>query len=478
MTRCFPRHFARHALVLGAAFALAPAALAQTGPDLWSIPDSAPTQGVQSDTSALDMRAIDKTRALADAKLKSLTESGLMTARINDLSAYSDETVAGLGKILEEDSDPCTQAVRAAVYLDGHIEEADWTEVARGIERPWELAGEIALDQLIPDMNDVLTDLFSKLTVIDKALDAYGAYQKAKQHYAQTQLVRDGIAANDIVQEAARGNWTEAEIQQKRAALMKEAQSGAEEMLRAQEKIKEGLEAVDKRYDEKVQIAYYELKRDIGKVYGTISDRDLDMLMANGKFPNLKMSYDDKIRAAGNERAKDHESVVERSYALMHKTQFATERALAQVDALARYSAPLARGDCADIRRDGPIAKPVKKPDTVSEVLKLPHDKLMIFLEKIGSKPSEAMLNCVCRAAGYGSPGTAQMYHPDTLGTYDKRYSCQHPGDPCIVSGYGCTRHPLPSDKRIWDSCAASTGEDITGAITAAVKARQAKSAP
>jgi hypothetical protein len=66
--------------------------------------------------------------------------------------------------------------------------------------------------------------------------------------------------------------------------------------------------------------------------------------------------------------------------------------------------------------------------------------------------------NCVCRAAGYGSSGTSQYYHPDTIGTYDKRYSCQHPGPPCIVSGYGCSRHPLPSDPEIFESCAAKAG--------------------
>ncbi|MDP2733289.1 MAG: hypothetical protein Q8O63_09310 [Hoeflea sp.] len=92
--------------------------------------------------------------------------------------------------------------------------------------------------------------------------------------------------------------------------------------------------------------------------------------------------------------------------------------------------------------------------------------------------PSEAMLNCVCRAAGYGSPGTSQTYHPDTLGTYDKRYSCQHPGDPCVVSGFGCTRHPLPSNKDIWAGCTARTGEDIAGAIADAVAARKAKITP
>ncbi len=470
---------ARHAWLLAAVVMLSTEGAAQTTPDIWSVPDvGAPQTGTSGNSVEIDMRAIEKTRLLVDAKLKSFAESGHLGARITDVSAYSDQTVAGLGALLEEGGDPCIQAVRAAVYLDGHIEEADWMEVARGIERPWEMTLEIAAGYLMPDEGDVLTALFSKFNIIDKAMDTYAAYKTAKAHYAQTALIRDGIASNEIVQEAARGKWTEADIQAKRADLFKQAQAAAEEMLKAQQRIKDGLEAVDHRYEEKVQTAFYEMKREVEKVYGSISDAQLSALLDDGKFPNLKSAHDAKIRDAGQLRAEEHQRVVEQSYALMQKTQFATEKALAQADALARYSAPMVRGECALIRRDGPVPVAQKKPDTVAETLKLPHDKLMIVLDKIGSKPSVAMLDCVCRTAGYGSPGTSQFYHPDTLGTYDKRYSCSQPGDPCIVSGYGCSRHPLPSDKDIWERCAAKTGEDIIGAITDAVKARKAQEQP
>ncbi|MGB8814689.1 MAG: hypothetical protein WCC57_16040 [Paracoccaceae bacterium] len=114
-------------------------------------------------------------------------------------------------------------------------------------------------------------------------------------------------------------------------------------------------------------------------------------------------------------------------------------------------------------------------------ILALPHDKLLIALETLGVKPSEDFYNCLCRAASYGSSGTQQYYHPDTIGDYDARYSCQTPGDPCIVSGYGCMRYPLPSDAAIWKGCSAPSaggaGEPLTDAIASAMAKRAAAAA-
>lgn len=94
----------------------------------------------------------------------------------------------------------------------------------------------------------------------------------------------------------------------------------------------------------------------------------------------------------------------------------------------------------------------------LSRWISLPHDRQLLVLQSLGVSVPQDFYNCVCRAAGYGSPGTSQYYHPDTIGTYDERYSCQHPGPPCIVSGYGCSRHDLPSDPKIFESCAAKEG--------------------
>lgn len=117
----------------------------------------------------------------------------------------------------------------------------------------------------------------------------------------------------------------------------------------------------------------------------------------------------------------------------------------------------------------------------MTELFSLPHDRLMTTMKALGVTPSDDYLSCVCRAARYGSIGTQQYYHPGTIGDYNKRYTCQHPGEPCVVSGYGCSRHPLPSDPKIWESCAAAQrGKDgvvITDAVLAGLASRKTASA-
>ncbi|RUS60867.1 hypothetical protein EGN72_06700 [Pseudorhodobacter sp. E13] len=108
-------------------------------------------------------------------------------------------------------------------------------------------------------------------------------------------------------------------------------------------------------------------------------------------------------------------------------------------------------------------------------IIFLPYEKHIATLGRLGVQPTEAFYNCLCKSAGYGAIGTSQFYHPGTLGEYDPRYSCNQPGDPCVVSGYGCFRNPLPTTQSIWDSCAItnplgsgnSVLEEMLGAISA-----------
>ena len=97
----------------------------------------------------------------------------------------------------------------------------------------------------------------------------------------------------------------------------------------------------------------------------------------------------------------------------------------------------------------------VKHKSLVEYLTSLNHKKVEKVFDHLGVKPSQEFLNGLCRAGGYGSPGTAQYYHPDTIGEYNPKYSCNRPGDPCIVAGFGCTRHPLPSNPKIWEQCLA-----------------------
>ncbi len=91
----------------------------------------------------------------------------------------------------------------------------------------------------------------------------------------------------------------------------------------------------------------------------------------------------------------------------------------------------------------------------LSQIIGLDYGKQRAVYDRLGFAPGDAFWNCLCASAGYGSSSTSQFYHPGTIGDYDKRYSCNQPGDPCVVSGFGCSRHPLPSDAGIWERCGA-----------------------
>ncbi len=83
----------------------------------------------------------------------------------------------------------------------------------------------------------------------------------------------------------------------------------------------------------------------------------------------------------------------------------------------------------------------------------LNHTKMLATLKTLRVTPPDDFFNCLCRAAGYGSSSASQYYHPGTIGEYNKRYSCNQPGEPCVVSGFGCSRHPLPGGAEIWQGC-------------------------
>jgi len=90
---------------------------------------------------------------------------------------------------------------------------------------------------------------------------------------------------------------------------------------------------------------------------------------------------------------------------------------------------------------------------------RLNHVKLQKVMDFMGIKNiPKKFYTCLCVGAAYGSSGTSQFYLPPDqfIEPFDERYSCQHPGDPCVVSGGGCLRHPFPKDNKIWDRCIGS----------------------
>ena len=94
-----------------------------------------------------------------------------------------------------------------------------------------------------------------------------------------------------------------------------------------------------------------------------------------------------------------------------------------------------------------------KRELVMKNLAKLNHAKFLDTLKTLKMKSYHPFLNCLCNSAAYGTTSTKQFYHPDTLGKYDKRYTCNQPGEPCVVAGFGCSRHPLPSDSAIWKGC-------------------------
>jgi hypothetical protein len=128
-------------------------------------------------------------------------------------------------------------------------------------------------------------------------------------------------------------------------------------------------------------------------------------------------------------------------------------------ETLHRMNLPMASGNCKDIAKPGKVKE--KLPEIGMETLiALPHDELLNVLSVLKILPPDEMMTCICQRANYGQMGTTQIYHPDTYGDYDPRYACNKPGPPCIVSGYGCTRNPLPSNPAFWKDCAIGTDLD------------------
>lgn len=463
-------------------------AVAQTeagGPDIFAIPDpaapdaAAPDTATPSGSAGLGVDHDAKTaRAFLEAELARYRSAGLIMPRIEDIGDFDDATVLQLqDQLLADPRHICEQSVRTALFLDAHLEEADWRQVAIGVER----LPELALDTLLvwlPDEHDVFQLLVPELKALDKvinnAMDLDKTAAILKDHYVPSPAVRNGQWVNEIVSTSMAESWPEDRIEARRADLLAEGQKAAENMIVLQKRIDEALHMVDERLQGELAIAWGKRNaelRGIADKMGYPPGVSPEFVLPPQTVEAVDLRYGKTVYDLKKAVTAENDEKIKWAYRAMTEAQLAAEKALVQRDALARYSSPIARGACHEITRNGPVVKAAKKP--TDTVLELPHDQLLSVLDAIGSRPSLEFLGCLCQNAGYGSSGTGQFYHPDTLGTYDRRYSCQHPGDPCIVQGYGCLRHPLPSDPEIWALCSATTGEPVDKAIDQAIKARK-----
>lgn len=104
-------------------------------------------------------------------------------------------------------------------------------------------------------------------------------------------------------------------------------------------------------------------------------------------------------------------------------------------------------------QKSAPKDSESRRREILQRIQAMNHSKMAAVFKSLNISPPLDLYNCLCRRAAYGSSGTSQYYHPGTIGEYNKRYTCNQPGDPCVVSGFGCSRHPLPSNPKIWEGC-------------------------
>ncbi|MDP4034275.1 MAG: hypothetical protein Q8P60_15780 [Pseudorhodobacter sp.] len=405
--------------------------------------------------------------------------------KVVDISAYSDASLWKLEQRMRETPDPCVAAVEMALFLDSRRFETSYSANMEGIEAPWVMALEIVATWVVPDGvgvgTSVLDDLlatgkkvFSPIARFDDALDTW---EIAQRHFVGSIERESGGWAYDAWREAQDKGWTEEEIVARARALAEQSAAPLEAVHAAKESLETEMMRVDLAHgDARLKIearheaAIEKIRTEAGGNALRLEEPAFAIKLANAKvaFTNEwgaeLARYEDaqrKVIAAHGTRINN---------ALMSVAKLQVQR-----QALQRYARPVADNDCEGIGK--PPEPALKSGGTPLEaIIALPHDRLLRVLKVLGVSTSPEFLNCLCRLAEYGKSGTQQFYHPDTWGTYDKRYSCQHPGDACIVAGYGCLRHPLPSDSEIWERCAVAAVSDggvpLTKAITDAVAER------
>ena len=111
-----------------------------------------------------------------------------------------------------------------------------------------------------------------------------------------------------------------------------------------------------------------------------------------------------------------------------------------------------------------------KQELTARYLSQLNHAKMEKLMQRLGKKAPDSFYNCLCRADGGGAAaGVGVSYHPQPVKPYNKRYSCNREGPPCMASGMGCWRFPLPNDEKIWAACMKANPLENAAPIDAAV---------
>ena len=481
-----------------------------------------PDPGGINPVGVVPMEIQDEMAAIR-ARFEKFRADGFPMPSIQEIDAYGMATMVEANRRLKDADDSCETAVDLAMFLDANLEDTNLRDALGTVDRPLWMTRKVLATMLLPDKLGVSTQGIDAILKLKKrfawigiANNVWESGKTIDQHWDDTARVQQGKWALEVYQEARREGWDEEDIglellnlQGQSEALLAEINTETE-VFEAEVKDEEATYAtrmaeLDRIYKERLaQIAADESE-------GAERKRREQWLRENAHTGQPKpgvgvvidptrnpseMSYEWSItetepggkyyreqRAAAlvdlqvnRAHAKVlHESNLE-ALALNHGTELNDKlRDISELqverDTLQTVNLPMVRGKCADLGKPGTLKE--KMPEiSLETTLRLPHDDLVSVLGHLGVMPPDEMLSCICKRAAYGSPQTSQYYHPDTIGDYDRRYDCNHPGAPCIVSGFGCTRHPLPADPQKWSTCAAGTdmnGKPVDQAITDAL---------
>lgn len=508
-------------LVLGVALALAGSlpAPAQTASDptgLFVLPGDPGAPAIQSGTATVD--DLGQSEELVGLRLRfdKLRAAGFPMPDVDDLDAYGRGTLLTAAQLIRDQSDDCIAAADMAMFLNSRIADTNWGDAIGTVDRPLWMTVKVMATMTLPDpfstggsLADQLADYFLKrktrFGLVGTLYNAVQSVEIVTEHWGDTIAVQHGQWALDAYDKARREDWSAEEVAAEISGLQKQSNDllsrinyentifeGA--IVAAKELHTENAARIDAAY--KARLAA--LAED--EATGGERKRREQWLLENAHTGQPKPGMDMVIDPTRNPSEIGYEWAVtetepggryyreERSRAqmeldlaraearLMHeallrKIAYDFDRQMEErLNSLARLQVAretlhkmnlaIANGNCQDIAKPDKVKE--KMPGLGMEALvALPHDELMSTLEVLRIWPPEDMMSCICVSAGYGQHGTTQLYHPDTIGDYNPLYACNHPGAPCVVSGFGCLRYPLPSNPAFWRAC--GEGTDVGG---------------
>lgn len=512
-------------LALAVLLALTSPALAQSPVDpanIFGLSAEPMAPGIETGTAVVDESAAIADLVPLRESFAGFRRAGFPLPDVADLDAYSPGTLRAAARLIAGQDDPCTAAADLTMFLNAHVADTNLRDTLGTVDRPLWMATKVLATMTLPDpvglggnMTDWLAGLKNRFSNIGPLYNAWRSAEMVQEHWGDTIAVKHGKWAQAAYDKARREGRTAEEIGaeivnlqaqgNKLLAAVNADTAAFEAAVKAEEDRHAAASAeIDARYQARLDaIAEDEARgaerkrreqwlRDhadsgepkpgMGRIIdpmpgpGSVFEPTRDPSEISHEWAITETepggAHYREARAAafqdlGLRRIAEklsHEATLTRlgfefDMTMQDRLEGIAELQVAR-ETLHGMNLPMANGNCKDIARPGKVKE--KLPEIGMEtLLALPHDELLNVLGVLRILPPDEMMTCICQRAGYGQPGTTQIYHPDTWGDYDARYACRKPGPPCIVSGYGCTRNPLPSDPAIWKDCA--IGTDVGG---------------